>query len=208
MEILTNKSLEDCYTPVEIEKIYKEEKINYNERYLLYALRKKTFLESYLEGDGEYKMYYDRSIPTELYFTNVEAVLNSFYTLYEKCPNYHLDKVLENELKEMSTEPGCVYYVLTYLEEQLKNEKEKKSPFIIEKKEALDNIKKELYNYRDFHSHIQRYRGINKENGVVDIYKEYNETFKDMMDFDMFDEEEKTVNDENSFHIKGEKDNE
>ena len=176
----------------EIYKLYNKGKINLYERKLLSACRNEAYLNSFLCGVGVYKLSYDNTVRADAYFTNIDAVLGAFYSLYKKYPDYHFDKVLEYGLTNLAEYSSETYEFLTYMYAQINNEKDKVSPFEIKKVELLEKSKKILKDPSRYEMFLEEkeYLGKDKEEGQISVFKNYNETFKKEIGFDLFEEEE------------------
>ena len=173
----------------QIWKDYENGKYNYVERMLLCSLEDAGYFRSFLKGLPPYNLSYDSSIPEDSEFTNVESLLDAFYSLYEKMPDFHFDQLLEMGLGELSRSVFSTYECLAILEQQLKNEKDKTSPFVIKSVPILEQAKEQLKDERlvSMLRRSKKYLAKNKENGLLDLVKEYNETFKKEKGVDIFD---------------------
>ena len=167
--------------------LYKNNKIRRNEWLLISALSdNKKFIKSFMRGDGEYKLYYDSQVDESLYFTNVESLLDAFYILYKKFPNESIDKILENELLDLSVDEFYIYEFITIVFTQVLNEKKGISPFKINNKKLLSNCKENINKYQYALSKNKMFVGGARVNGQLDVIKEYNESFKNTIGYDLF----------------------
>ena len=161
--------------------------INKNEFSLLFSLDQEAFFISFLTGQGEYKIKYDNSVAEDLYFTNVDSMLSAFYTLYPKLPNYHFDKLLEAGLKKLSSSKFELYTFLTILNRHLVLEREGKTPFKIQSTELLlkaqEYLKDPVFRQRIAQSRI--YTAKSNQDGLLGVYRQYNENFKSIAGVDI-----------------------
>ena len=149
------KNLSDIIiNPISCDKVkemYLNDEITEGEYYLLMASRgelkdslREVYIKNFLVGCAEYKLYYE-DIDENLYFTNIEEVLASFYSLYEKLPNYNFDQVLKFMLNKLSPNQGYLYEILTIIYYQIMNEEKNFSPFKIITREMLENCRECLF---------------------------------------------------------------
>lgn len=169
-------------------EMYKNEEISRAECLLLLATEKDAFLNKFISGTGEFKLYYDRNIDPELYFTNVEDMLGAFYSLHEKYPDYHFDKLLEEIYKKSAKVPGYVLYIVSGIMHHLKDSKNNTSTFKLENiPEILDLCKGTIMSNMDYYKEMVRPDAYNRKNGLYDMINEYSESIKEEIGYDMFD---------------------
>ncbi len=118
------------------------------------------------------------NVSREEYFTNVGAMLNTFYSLYKKYPNYHFDKIFEQALLYGSQHLFDVYRVIVVLNFYLNDIELGVAPFKIDNMPAiLNNCKQIVLNNIDRFKNYKRYEGRNYKNGAYDLFKEYDKNF-------------------------------
>jgi len=177
-------------TDEQIMNLFFEKKISRNEMFLLISVDNKFYLRNFLVGEGGFKLYHDSTVPYDFYFTNIYMVLKTFYDLYEKYPEYKFDDFLFKGLEDLSNNRYRIYEFLSLIFAQIENEQKGISPFYIDNISLLDNCKGNLNKYKEVLANIKDYKGINRENGQLDVIKEYNEGFKTMIQYDIFQDEE------------------
>ena len=94
----------------QVTKMYNNGELKENECKLLYATQRINLLKRYLTGELEFKFYHDSTVNPKTYFTNIPVMLNAFYTLFERFPEYHFDKLLERGLIELSKSKNFIFY--------------------------------------------------------------------------------------------------
>ncbi len=116
------------YNIDEVIQFYRDGKINEVEMTILHALGLPGALSSLIIGSGTFKLFIP-NVPEDAYDTNIDALLNGFYSLYNKFPDYHFDKLLEAGLFKTSLKLAYISHVYEIVLKQLDNEKNEISPF-------------------------------------------------------------------------------
>ncbi len=188
-KIITNK-----LTRPEIYGMRNNNEINEVEFLLLLSLEDEDFFKKILRGTGEYKIKLDSSVPEDLYFTDVERLLRAFYSLYQKLPDYHFDKLLEAGLTHLAKTRFDLYQYLEILNKHLVNEKNGVSPFKIESRELLLKAQEYLRdpNFREIVRKMQTYIAKGNPNGMLDVYREYNKNFIEVGGVDILSQDDST----------------
>ena len=176
----------------QINQLYYENKIDMVERLILYSLKDDNYFHSLLTGRGEYKIRYDRTVPEDYYFTNVEALLGGFYSLYDKFPKYHIDKVFEEGLKDISSNKIDLYAFFALLNQHLLSEKNGDATFSIKSTELLKKASKFLQEerYRKALQSSTNYHAKGNPEGMLGVYKDYNKNFIENAGVDIFEKQE------------------
>lgn len=173
-----------------IERLFLDGKLSMGEWSYLTAYDNEDYMQSFLTGGPSYRIDYDSSVPPELYFTNLDEVFRGIYSIYNKYPELHVDKRLYNSLDILSKNSYKIYEFLTLISYQVRNEKRGISPFHIESVPLLKNCKKNLLKKQEILSRIHDYVGANKKDGQMGAIREYNEDFKQMLDYDLMSEDD------------------
>ena len=182
---------ENKFTSNEILNMKSKGKITKGECLLLFAAEDDAYLFKYVNGVGEFRLYYDSNVDTNLYYTNVHELLKSFYSSYEKFPNYHFDKMLDDYLLSKSKLRGCVYKILTIINLHIQNEKNNISTFKLNNVvEILDNCKSVIMENINYFKETKQFEASNEKDGYFSVIQKYNEKFKELLNYDLLSSEE------------------
>lgn len=187
LDKMLNEIIDEKLTDDEISKLYMSDEIMKNEMFLLSACENIYFLKKFLTGTGEFKLRYVYG-DDDLYFTNVDMVLSAFYSLYERYPQYHFDKILEYALNKFSKDTLFLYEIINVIYAQMKNEEENVSPFKVVTVDMLKNCKESLEKVKEAYKSIKMYEASNRENGYMDVISDLNQGFKKIMNYDILED--------------------
>lgn len=188
--------IENPMTEEQITEMYFNGQLKRNEWSLLVALNKNgEFLKHYFLGLGGFGLNFDSTVNQNSYFQNIPAMLEAFYSLYHKYPNYHLDQVLKEGLNRLSNDELKIYQFLKIFSQQMENEEKNISPFKVIDKNMLENCRINFLRFKDNLKSVKLYDAWDRENGYVDVIADMNQEFKDKLDYDIFDDspEKKTL---------------
>ncbi len=124
----------------ETEKFLDDDKIDLVEFRVLNCCSSDKSLNILMTGSLSSKILIP-NVPDDAYVTNIDALLNAFYSLYKKFPNYHFDKLLEAGLYSTSIDYDFYPYLYEVVLKQLSNEKNNISPFQLTDFNVFNNLK-------------------------------------------------------------------
>lgn len=189
--MMQNKIYGEIYSSEEIMKMFEEKRISKTECLLLLSAKDDISFGKFVSGGGEFKLYYDRNVDPKLYFTNVPMMLQTIYDAYLKYPNYHFEKRLENFLMTNAKFPGYAYKILTILDYHIQNEKNNISTFKLNNViEILEICKNTVKNNIEYFKVERMYEGRYEEQGYFSVIQKYNANFKEILNYDLFDDDE------------------
>lgn len=137
-----------------------------NRKSLLLAI-KRNELDDFLVGRGVYSFGFNPYRPGDS-MLDLDNAMAEIYKYYIDEPNERIDLLLEKTLLDWLTwKSGIgVYAVFLVLSYQLKMEKSKESPFNINKKYIIMELRKSVLKYEDKLKNRKEYEGENLVEGL------------------------------------------
>ena len=184
--------IEEKLSRPEILKLRAAREIGEAEFLLLFSLDNRHFFRKILLGIGEYHLPFDSTVPEDACFTNVPMLMDAMYSLYGKYPRYHFDRLFVFGLQSMLSTRFELYYVLYLLHYHLECEEKGRAAFTVDAAPMLERAAGYLRDERE-REYLRRnrnYDGSLYEDGVLGLFRDYNELFARRAGVSILPEEE------------------